>query len=378
MNNSIRQISQVFVGSAIALTTFSIQPVTTASSYNQIFIFGDSLVDPGNLFNLTGGLGIPSGFDGGRFSNGPVWSEYFAEALGLEPELWIKRDLDGQLQFIPDIPSDGINFAIAGANTNHTHIGGIVPIGLRQQVDYFTQSLLGGERLNNPQALGVLTAGPNDYIGGELNPKIPVGNLSTGIDDLLKAGLKNILVGNLPDLGQTPLGKTPVELTLEDGTVVSFDRSGILTELTIAHNNLLEKSLKNLSRLNPDANLILFDFYSSFNNILGNLDEFGFINDSCTNIDLIITQNLEPDPLFREGCSNDLNDLNDLNIQNQFLFFDNQHPNTEAHRLIAAEALRTVSTPEPTIIPALGFLGMGLLAFKGRPKKKEEKMVVAK
>ena len=362
MNNSIRQISQVFVGSAIALTTFSIQPVIGASSYNQIFIFGDSLSDPGNLFNLIGPDNIPSGFDEGRFSNGPVWSEYFAWDLGLNPELWIQRDKNGELQFIPNIPSDGINFAIAGAKTDENHIT-LNPLlfGLKQQVDAFINliDLLEKKTLNNPQALGVLIAGANDYGGGQSNPEIPVGNLLTKIELLSKAGLKNILVGNQPDLGKTPFARSLDEEV----------RTG-LTTLTIAHNNLLETALKNFSESN-DTNLILFDFYSLFNNVFVNPSEFGFINltDNCTNID-VNAGVLNPDPLFREPCSEEL--------QNQFLFFDNAHPNTVAHRFIADEALRTVSTPEPSAISALGFLGMGLLALKGRPKKKEEKMVVAK
>ena len=359
MNNSIRQISQVFVGSAIALSTFSIQPVIGASLYNQIFIFGDSLSDPGNLFNLSGGTNPPPVFFEGRFSNGPVWSEHFAEALGLEPELWIKSP-DQKIQVIP---SDGINFAIAGAKTDDTHISGNPLPGLRNQVDYFVNDLLGqGNTLNNP--LGVLMAGANDYFGGQSDLTIPIGNLSTEIQRLSDAGLKNILVSNLPDLGKIPLARSFGQPASEN-----------FTALTIAHNSLLQNSLNNLSQSNPDTNLILFDFFSLFNNILANPSEFGFTNitDSCTNINLILPPDQwlpSEDPPYLNGCSKEL--------QDQFLFFDNQHPTTEAHRFIAAEALRTVSTPEPTIIPALGFLGMGLLALKGRPKKKEEKMVVAK
>jgi outer membrane lipase/esterase len=40
----------------------------TASGFEQIVVFGDSLSDSGNA---------------GRFSNGPVWVEYLAERLGL-------------------------------------------------------------------------------------------------------------------------------------------------------------------------------------------------------------------------------------------------------------------------------------------------------
>ena len=369
MNNSIKKISQVFVGSAIALSTLSVQPVMAASLYNQIFIFGDSLVDGGNLFNLTEGLVPPSGFSNGRFSNGDVWSGYLAQDLGLNPELWIKSPTE-QITFIPN---DGINFAIGGAKTDNTHItydpddpdDPQLP-GLQQQVDYFI-GLLGEKALDNPHALGVLMAGANDYFSLQLDPRIPVGNLKGEIEKLSDAGLKNILVSNLPDLGKTPLA-------LSLGEKVS---TGITT-LTIAHNNLLKDALKDLSQSKPDVNLIPFDFYTLFNDILTNPSEFGFDNvaDSCTNINLT-TGVLEPEHLYQD---NDLYQCS-AELQNQFLFFDNQHPNTVAHRFIADEALRTVSTPEPAIIPALGFLGMGLLTnsiSKRRLNKKKKKMVVAK
>ncbi|AFZ47175.1 lipolytic protein G-D-S-L family [Cyanobacterium stanieri PCC 7202] len=356
MNNLIKQVSPLFVGSAIALSTFSVQPVMGATLYNQIFIFGDSLSDAGNLFNLTGGTNPPPVFFDGRFSNGSVWSEYFAEDLGLAPELWIQDS--GEL--ITSIPRNGINFAFAGAKTDDTHITNNDQLfGLHQQVNSFI-GLLGGNTLNNPQALGVLMAGANDYFGDPLlNPQTPVENLVKEIDRLSGAGLTNILVSNLPDLGKTPLA-------LSFGEPVS---AGLTNSIRL-HNDLLKKELKKLNQANPETNLILFDFYSLFNDILDNPNKFGFINvtDSC--IDLNLTP---PNSISQDFCSEDL--------QDQFLFVDNQHPNTKAHRFIADKALQTVSTPEPTTILPLGFLGMGLLTnlISKRPSNKnKEKMTVAK
>ncbi|MDY6992457.1 MAG: SGNH/GDSL hydrolase family protein, partial [Pseudomonadota bacterium] len=42
---------------------------------SPIYVFGDSLSDKGNLFELTGLPPDPPYFNG-RFSNGLLWSEY--------------------------------------------------------------------------------------------------------------------------------------------------------------------------------------------------------------------------------------------------------------------------------------------------------------
>lgn len=57
------------------------------AGYTDVVFFGDSLSDTGNVLSLTRAVGAPlfPNFSGspGRFSNGPVWSEYLAEGIGL-------------------------------------------------------------------------------------------------------------------------------------------------------------------------------------------------------------------------------------------------------------------------------------------------------
>jgi phospholipase/lecithinase/hemolysin len=89
----------------------------------DLFVFGDSLSDIGNLFEKTAGL-VPSSsrYFEGRFSNGPLAVEILAEALGLPS-------------------SRSTNFAIGGARTDRTNVGDIGPIqfgGLLDEIDQFT------------------------------------------------------------------------------------------------------------------------------------------------------------------------------------------------------------------------------------------------
>ena len=78
---SVRQIVIMCVG--VFLTVAGAER-TQAQQFSGLFVFGDSLSDSGRLFALTGGAIplSPSNFNG-RFSNGPVWVESFAPALGL-------------------------------------------------------------------------------------------------------------------------------------------------------------------------------------------------------------------------------------------------------------------------------------------------------
>ncbi|MGK7958019.1 MAG: hypothetical protein AB4063_22600, partial [Crocosphaera sp.] len=83
------------------------------------------------------------------------------------------------------------------------------------------------------------------------NPSNVVGNITTALMRLIDLGAQNILVGNVPDLGQTPLASqyTPNNLT----------------ELSEQHNTLLNQALRELRQSNPGVDLFLFDTFSKTN-----------------------------------------------------------------------------------------------------------------
>ena len=55
--------------------------VLPASAYTQLFAFGDSLSDAGNLFQVTGSPSAP--YFMGHASNGPTWVEHLSLQLNL-------------------------------------------------------------------------------------------------------------------------------------------------------------------------------------------------------------------------------------------------------------------------------------------------------
>ena len=182
---------------AAALVLGAASLAAQANTYSNLFIFGDSLSDTGNIFTVTGGATPASPYFNGRFSDGPVWAESLAAGLGLPNGG--RASLQG-----------GTNFAFGGARTS----GGTVPSVLSQVGSFATpQAAL------DPNALYVIVAGGNDMrdarttfptmdaagATGRLNAATTAANnLRTAIGQLAAKGARNVLIANLPDLGNTP------------------------------------------------------------------------------------------------------------------------------------------------------------------------------
>lgn len=326
-----------FILSALPITIITGLPTAAFSaslssqSYDEIYVFGDSLSDVGNTSNvfetLTGEAFPPPPYFQGRASNGPVWVEYLGQELGLTPTLYIDVATGA-------IPADGINFAFGGANTesSNTIEPSLLP-GLQQQIDNFTANTSA-----DPDALYIVWAGANDYLSaGVTDPTEPVNNLSTAVSSLAEYGAEDIMVVNLPDLGKLP------------GTSDNSQNSTNLNALTEAHNSSLAANLDSLSQ-NSDVNIIPLDVNSLFNEAIADPGAFGLKNvtDSC----LAVT------------CDN----------PDEYLFWDDIHPTTTAHQLVgelAVSALKSESVPEPS--GELGILALGALGAVSVFKRKQKK-----
>lgn len=286
------------------------RPARAAESYSRLYVFGDSLSDSGNFFAATGQPGPP--YVGGRFSNGPVWAEYFASLLG--------------------VPAT--NFAFGGARTdasNQFNPPAPVP-GMRTQVNNYLASTPAAD----PRALYVLWGGANDYLnGGQTNPAVPVNNLIGEVSDLAARGARNFLVVNVPDLGTLPgTSGRPV--------------AAPLSLLTAAHNAGLASALNGLRpRLPGGANLFLFDVNALFREARTDPAVFGFSNVTTA---------------YLAGGSGD---------PNRYLFWDDVHPTTAAHQLIAARALGVVSVvPEPGTLALCATAGLMLAQTAVRKRRR--------
>ncbi len=121
--------------------------------------------------------------------------------------------------------------------------------------------------------------------------------------------------------------------------------------------------MQELRQLFPETRIVLFDADTLYTNIQNDPNAFGFItfDQGCTKTNLLsIFPALDPLNLFNPGCSFDPAD------QDKFFFWDNQHPTTVAHELLAENAVMALqdahnTVPEPGTLPTFGLLGLGLL-----------------
>lgn len=318
-----------------------------AVNFSGLYVFGDSLSDMGNVFNASGNIFPPFPYSDGRFTNGKVWVQYLADDLGLP---------------ITNYLAGGTNFAFGGALTGIDPATGIentisnaLP-GVQTEVGIF-KSLLGSNPAD-PNGLYILWAGANDYLPTNssfspyTNPTQTVANLSGEITALAQVGAKNILVVNLPDLGQTPRANN-----LDPTSPVPSGTSLALTKISSDHDTDLALAINNLKPILPsDINLISFDISALFDKIISNHLSFGLTNTSngC---------------IFTPAC------VGSPEQQNQYFFWDGIHPTTAVHQIIGKSAFNLVNVPEPSTILGLltfGIIGTGISWKRYQEQKKSD------
>ncbi len=250
------------------------------AEFDDLFVFGDSLSDVGNLDRVTLGLQPGDDYFDGRFSNGPVYSELLALELGLGP---LERST-----------ADGNNFAYGGGRTSGTSFfeGGLLIQDLDDQVDQFLE-----ERTVSSNALHVVFAGANDFIlGGQNNPGVPVQRIRNQFDRLVDAGATQFLSINLPLLGTTPRFN---------------DSPDTMNQLSRQFNDELSVELEELA-MTPGVTVHALDLEGLMTNVIALPEAFGFTN------------------VTEVGMS--------AGDADGFLFWDDVHPTTDAHAMIAAAA----------------------------------------
>jgi phospholipase/lecithinase/hemolysin len=322
----------VFIARLIVLFVLAIPLQGWALPFSNLYVIGDSLSDQGNLFLATSAVAGPANalpasdhYFNGRFSNGPVYTDFLSQRLG-----------------IPLTPSltGGNNFAFGGARTDYntveTTAGGPLPPGLFPWTLNAEVQAFKNRGVNDPGALYIVFSGANDVtdiVVNGLNPATVIPNTINGILGAVaafaSAGAKTIVVPNLPDLGLTPL-------FLSSGPAAS----AAATNLTIQFNALLDAQLDAISGLN----IIELDTFNLVRNVVFNPGQFGLsiVTTPCH------SGFVAPHPNGDE-CPN----------PSEFLFWDIVHPTTNVHTILADAAIAAI--PEPSTL-ALLLLGMLVLA----------------
>ncbi len=312
--------------------------------FSSLTFFGDSYIDTGNLSLLTGGTQPPSPpYAPGRFSNGPVWIEYFAQSLG--------RAGDAAPVFVTRAASG--NYGVAGARTVGSAISTQTQVG-----SYLTRPGATTATLTDPTGLYTIFAGGNDLrdIGSIADPAarqaaaaMAAQNVVTQAGLLAGAGARSVLLFTLPSLGTTPEAQAIA------------GRPAIDDQLAVSFNTALAAGIAGLQGTFGTTTFFNFRFDNLFTNILrdaqGGGTQYGLTNVTT--------------PCLGSAAAPSC----DVSV-----FADVLHPTTRTDQIIGAAAFRYVTTGQNVAVaPEPGtwaLIGTGLLAVGAAAARRRRALAV--
>ncbi len=315
---------------ALALAA-SLASGPASASITKMVVFGDSLSDSGNLYNMTGGAFPTSPPYAQRFSNGPVAVESLAANLGvaLAPSIF-----------------GGSNYAVAGAATGpvasnlgayagtfDSYVAFAAPplVGLNglTGMDKQVAAYLGGPLGGLSETLFVLWGGSNDLF---LDPTAPtmsqaVINLGDEINALIGAGATRFLVPDMPDWSLTP-----------EGLASTAGNRAYMSGLNTQFNSDLAALIASLEAANPTVDIIGFDSNALLRDVLVNATAYGF--------------NFTTTSCVGDGC------FLTPDLADQYMFWDPVHPGARLNQIIGAAFAQAVPEPGSVLLLCAGLLPM--------------------
>lgn len=292
-----------------------------ARDYTSIVVFGDSLSDTGNVAHLTEakyGVRIPgpaADYTDGRFTDGfdtvpaaqmyfGVWVEQFAAMQPSRPE--IKNSLDGGTDYAYGFATTGngtATFTFGPSNSLSVQVNNIG----QQITDY-----LATHPKINASTLFVVWGGANDVLYATSSSDVVNAALrqTLNIQRLIDAGATQFIIPNLPPLGLVP------------GLNGSPATSIPATAASALYNSYLATGLAVLRDFYPHRNLALlqFDVFALFNQVVASPSTFALTNVTGSSQGVL---SVDPDT---------------------YLFWDNLHPTTHGHRILAQNAATIIAT----------------------------------
>jgi phospholipase/lecithinase/hemolysin len=265
-------------------------------SIDNVYVFGDSLVDVGNVYIASNQkLPLSPPYFQGRFSNGPVWIENLLARFS-QP---ISPSLAG-----------GKNFAFGGGPSGFFLKQPIQPGGPPPQTPgllYQINTFIAPAPTVTANTLYFITAGGNDFlINLETNPNVPINNLKTAVSELYAYGARNIVLTNLPDLGKIPLINT------------NPTNAKLLSLLTNIFNFKLKTAMFELRITRPDLNIVIVDINTLLKRVTANPARYGLTNVTDACVGGTFDQPTIP-------CAN----------PDQYFYWDIEHPTKVVGQLIA-------------------------------------------
>mgnify|MGYP006225593635 CR=1 FL=1 len=289
--------------------------------YERLFIFGDSLSDPGNAFALTGNLltppyasldallipDAPYAVGRGRFSNGRTWIERLARSLEVKASARPAYAFNAKGR-------RGDNFAVGGARARSVGRGfdlaDQVGFHLSRPLDEEIEEALYVVAMGGNDVRDALTAFDSDPTGASSTAIITDAILAIGdnVGALYASGAREFFIVNSPDISLTPAVRTLDANSPGTRFVASL--------ITTQFNTALEQLTDQLRSQLPGVSIALFNLQSLLNRVSADPEMFRLINvtDACI---------MPNQPPFR--CRK----------AKRYLFWDGIHPTKTGHKIFA-------------------------------------------
>lgn len=327
-----------------------------AADFNTISNFGDSLSDIGNKHMITvdmsnktsGKIGIraPKPYSNGHFSNGPVWTEYLANFLTMpmptrahgkiESNVVLKnKDSKLMIYHYKSAALLGTNWSVGGAMSG---MGDFIDIDatngftaysgldvLSNSGQQIKQRIANKGKFNGNELVTYMSGTNNLWftLFGTLNQTgdKAASYAVTDIKSLINAGAKHILVANIPNFIHAPwfAGK-------QDATAKFIQ----------LHNQALKTGLEKLAANHPNIDIFYFDTFALYNQVINDVNNHGEYRDA--KLDITITNVTNSAYNYTTGAV--------IAQPNHNLFWDELHPTTAMHKIIAEHAADLIKTGE--------------------------------
>ena len=305
-------------------------------AYSGVFVFGDSLVDSGNALKLAQWYGtltfsdLPDGaptaelgYYNGRFTNGLTYADLVSNKyIGVTTKpvfpYWYEDPWIGVkiAPWAPDPSGNNLNFAYGGAQIRQ---GDEVVPDIDSQTDAFRHAVDGEA---DPNALYLITIGGNDvrslvpsgraFVPQEEATAIltdAADELQEEIEQLIEIGVTNLVITGVPNVGMIP------RYDLDGGGELTGDELARSRQATLYSQQLdamIQTRLQQLRAQFPDAEIHYVSLTDATEQNLANLEA------------------LYGRPL-------------DVTADAELLFFDQIHPNAQAHALLAGSIIDSMN-----------------------------------
>ncbi len=255
-----------------------LSPSLIAGKLMNLITFGDSVSDNG--IDASGFFIDTHGFQ--KFSNGPIWTEYLGQTLRINPQRYR-------------------NYAYSGGMSNTGNYYGFNWSGVEWQVNRFFELY---PRIPLGTLIAYQAGGCNDFFGGIKNASLVALTNARTLRRLARAGARWIVVADIYDCSFPPGVKTMPELQKN------------INDLTTTGNRLLKLEINRIHGEFPNLKICLVSFQQT---ILDILNSGVYKND-----------------VFKRG-----NDTMPGETY-RYIWFDDYHPATVIHKILAEAALRAL------------------------------------